>query len=133
VAFTLAHQFLGQLPREMRAAVLANGRSRVVFQLAHDDARVFEQGHSELTATDFEQLGSYEIYASLFAKGQVQPYASGRTRPLPPPSSDPEALRRSSRERYGQPLDSVEAGFSELLGDEPEPERGATGRRRRTS
>jgi hypothetical protein len=133
VAFTLAHQFLSQLPRDMRSAVLANARSRVVFQLAHDDARVFEQGHPELTAADFEQLRSYEIYASLFARGQVQPYASGRTRPLPSATSNPQTLRQASRERYGQPLDAVEGGFSALFESDQQPDLGATGRRRRSS
>lgn len=40
--FTLAHQFLDQLPSEMRAAVLANARSRVVFTVGDKNARVPE-------------------------------------------------------------------------------------------
>jgi len=113
--FTLAHQFLSQFPREMRSAVLANARSRVVFQVAHEDARVLERGHDELTAADLTALGRFELYASLYAHGQVQPYASGRSRPLPPATTDVVQLKARSRARYGQPLDSIEAGFAALL------------------
>lgn len=132
VGFTLAHQFLSQLPREMRAAVLANARSRIVFQTIHDDARVLERGHSELSAADLTALGRYELYASLFAAGQVSAYASGRSRPLPPPQSRPGHVLAHSRNQYGQPLADVEAGFAALL-DLPQNNAGTTGRRRRSS
>jgi hypothetical protein len=130
VGFTIAHQFLEQFPREIRAAVLANARSRVAFQLAHDDARVLERGHSELAATDFETLGRFELYASLFARGSVTPYASGRSRALPPATTDVAALKQRSREYWGQPLDAVEAGFGDMLTD-LEQDLGPTGRRPR--
>ncbi|MEI2775169.1 MAG: type IV secretion system DNA-binding domain-containing protein [Tetrasphaera sp.] len=65
VGFTLAHQFLGQLTPAMRAAVLSNARSRVCFQLSHEDAVVMSKGHPELGSDDFTALGQYEIYASL--------------------------------------------------------------------
>ncbi|HEX6656025.1 MAG TPA: type IV secretory system conjugative DNA transfer family protein, partial [Candidatus Limnocylindria bacterium] len=130
VGFTLAHQFLGQLPREMRAAVLANARSRVCFQLPHEDAVVMAKGHPEIAPEDFTALGQYEVYASLYAGGQVMPYASGVTLPPGPATSDADELRRRSRERYGQPLDTIEAGFAELLAGADVP-LGATGRRRR--
>ncbi|MBV9487421.1 MAG: type IV secretory system conjugative DNA transfer family protein [Frankiaceae bacterium] len=131
VAFTLAHQFVDQLPREMRSAVLANARSRVSFQLPHDDAVVLAKGHPELAPIDFESLGQYEVYASLLANGQVSPYASGRTQPPSTPTVDPTGLRLLSRERYGQPLDELEAGFAALT-EQTEAELGVTGRRRRT-
>lgn len=132
VGFVLAHQFLSQFPREMRAAVLANARSRVVFQTAHDDARLLERGHPELTAADFTALRQYELYASLFAGGQVQPYASGRSRKLPPSTSKPNQLVARSRARYGQPLSEIEADFAAMLEpDDADP--GSTGRRRRTT
>lgn len=132
VGFTLAHQFLGQLPREMRGALLANARSRVCFQLPHEDAAVMAKGHPELAAEDFTALDQYEIYASLYAGGRVTPYAAGLTLAPGPPLSDVDGLRRRSRERYGQPLDAVEAGFAELLTGADVPV-GATGRRRRQS
>jgi hypothetical protein len=130
VGFTLAHQLLGQLSQELKSGVLANARSRVCFQLAHEDASVIAKGHPELEPADLASLGQYQIYASLFASGKVTQYASGVTRPLPKANADVEAIREASRRRYGRPLDEIEASFAELLqagGDTL----GATGRRRR--
>lgn len=115
VGFTLAHQFLGQLSPAMRSAVLVNARSRVAFQTAHADAVELAKGHPELAAVDFTALGRHEVYASLYAGGQVTPYASGRTLAPVAPSSDPDVLRHLSRARYGRPLDEVERGFAEML------------------
>jgi Type IV secretion-system coupling protein DNA-binding domain len=115
VAYSLAHQFLTQLNPAMRAAVLANTRSRVCFQLAPDDAVTIARNHPEVTAEDFTSLGRYEIYASLFAAGQVTPYASGRTLPMPAPTNRAADLRARSRERYGQSLDAIEHGFADIV------------------
>jgi hypothetical protein len=132
VAFNLAHQFLDQLPRDMRAAVLANARSRVCFQLPHDDATVLAKGHPELAAEDLTTLGQYEVYASLFSGGKVTPYASGSTLAPSKPTANVPDLRRRSRERYGQPLDEIEAGFAALI-EGSGSQLGSPGRRRRTA
>lgn len=129
--FTMAHQFLRQLPESMQSAVLANARSRVAFQLSEADARVIARGHPELTPDDLTALGAFEIYASLFTGAVVSPFVSGKTLPLPPATSDPDELRRYSRERWGRPLDEVEAGLADLLPDVGSA--APTGRRRRPS
>jgi hypothetical protein len=134
VGFTLAHQFLGQLTPAMRAGVLANARSRVCFQLAHEDAVLMAKGHPELSPEDFTNLGQYQIYASLFARGAVTPYASGTTLPPAAATSNPDALRRLSREQYGRPLDEIEASFTDLvMSSNDDATSGSTGRRRRPS
>jgi len=130
VGFTLAHQFLGQLPLPMRAAVLSNTRSKVCFQLAQEDAMQMAKGHPELGAEDFTSLGQFQVYASLFARGAVTPYASGETLPPNAPSGDPQRIKQVSRERYGRPLDEIEAGFTALLAN-TEQSGGDPGRRRR--
>lgn len=133
VGFTLAHQFLSQLPPAMRAAVLANARSRVCFQLPPEDAGVLARGSRELAAEDFTALARYEMYASLVGEGQVTPFAAGRTLPPSPATSNPAAIQAASRERYGRPLSEVEAGWADVAqgGDEGTPER--LGRRPRRS
>lgn len=134
VGFTLAHQYLAQLPPNMRAAVLGTVRSRVCFQLSHDDAVVMAKGHPELVAEDLTSLGAYEVYASLFTAGRVTPYVSGRTVQAARAIIDPEVIRRASRERYGQSLDTVEAGLADLLQPaSTTDDAGASGRRRRPS
>ena len=129
VGFTLAHQFLGQFSPAMRSAVLVNARSRVAFQTAHADAAELAKGHPELTAADVTALGRHEVYASLYAGGQVTPYASGRTLAPVAPSSDPKITWHLSRERYGRPLDEVERGFADLVSFSAEADEGGADER----
>ncbi|MBV9823348.1 MAG: type IV secretory system conjugative DNA transfer family protein, partial [Actinobacteria bacterium] len=131
--FTLAHQFLGQLPLPMRTAVLSNARSRVCFQLSREDAGQLAKGHPELGAEDFTALGQYQVYASLFAHGASSPYASGVTLPPSAAISQPSELLRASQQRYGRPLDEIEAGFAELIRSGHQDSETPLGRRRRAT
>lgn len=92
LGLTLAHQHLGQLPASVREAVLANGRSRVIFQVAASDAQ----------ATALRRQG----------RGHLKPWPSvryrvGRGWDLPPlrgtgrvgPSGLGHALDTNSRSR----------------------------------
>src|SRR5947208_12897931 len=116
VGLTLAHQHLAQLPASLRAAVFANARSRVCFQLAGDDAQTMARfSGGLLEPNDFQRLRRFEAYAQLVVAGEVTDFASLRTLPLPAASSDPQAIRRLSRERYGRPVDEVEAEIRRLI------------------
>lgn len=109
VGWTLAHQSLTQLPDEAKNAVLSNARSRITFQLPAADARVIARElRGVLSAEDLQGLGAYEVAAQLFAAGSTQPVATGRTRPMVPPTSDPEEIKAWSRDRYGTGRDEVE-------------------------
>jgi len=58
LGLTLAHQHLGQLPSELRSGVLANARTKVVFQTTADDARVLAREFDpHLTPADLQGLG----------------------------------------------------------------------------
>jgi len=132
VALTLGHQHLAQLPGPLRAAVLANARSRVCFQLAGDDAQAMARlSGGQLEAQDFQRLPRFEAYAQLVAGGEVTEFASLKTEPLPPVTRDSNAVLQASRNHYGRPVDQVEAEIRSLLEGEPE-DRGAVGRRRRS-
>jgi hypothetical protein len=112
VGWVLAHQYLAQLPPDLRAAVLTNCRSRVAFQTSHDDAQTLaRESGGRLEADDFTALPAFHVYASLLEHGQVQPYASGRTLPPPPVTADANGLRRASAARYGRTPAEIEAGF----------------------
>ena len=100
---TLAHQHLDQLGDEARHAVLANARSRVVFQLPAADARLMarEMG-TILSADDLQGLGAFEVVCQLFAAGTTQAPATGKTRALGPHLVRCRAMIRvHSRQRYG--------------------------------
>lgn len=115
VGFTLANQFRSQFSSSMLAAVDANARSKVVFQLGTNDAKAMAAGQSLLTPDDFTALPAYHVYAQLVRGNAVQPWASGVTRPSSNASSNPEAVRARSRARYGRPRAEIEASFVELL------------------
>ncbi len=109
LGMTLAHQHLDQLGEDARHAVLANARSRVIFQLPAGDARIMARELGTiLSADDLQGLGAFEVVCQLFAAGTTQAPATGQTRPLGPISTDPEAIRTSSRERYGVDRGDVE-------------------------
>ncbi len=117
VGWVLAHQYEKQLPASVQAAVRANVRSRVVFQLARDDAASFAAGAvgtvtQRPEAEDFTALPAFHVYASLMESGQVQPYASGKTFPSRPATVDPAELRRSSALRFGRPIADIEVSYS---------------------
>ncbi|WP_280351506.1 type IV secretory system conjugative DNA transfer family protein [Nocardia abscessus] len=128
--FHLAHQHRAQLPKPMLEAFKNNARSKVLFQLEADDAKEAAAGQSALKAEDFSAQPAFHVYASLIRDNSSQPWVSGLTiEPPKKPSSDPEEIRRLSRERYGQPLDEIEAGFAELL--DPPSDKTTTRRKRR--
>ncbi|MBF6276397.1 MULTISPECIES: type IV secretory system conjugative DNA transfer family protein [Nocardia] len=129
--FHLAHQYQKQLPPAMLDAFRNNARSRITFQLQAGDAKDMATGQSVLAPEDFGALPAHHVYVNLMRENTVQPWASGVTLPPPPETSDPNEIRRVSRERYGQPLDEIEAGFAELLDQVNGEADGAPRRRRR--
>jgi hypothetical protein len=106
---TLAHQHLGQLPGEMQKAVLANARSRVIFQTSAGDAATLAKELTPyLTAEDLQGLPAYEVAATLSAGARIAPPVTARTLLPPAPTGLGETARQRSRERYGQNREEVE-------------------------
>jgi hypothetical protein len=109
LGLTLANQNLGQLTTDVREAVLANARSRVVFQPSASDARRLAQEVApRLTAQDLMGLGAHEVVATLSVGARVAPAATGITRPAPPAFSDGTTIRELSRQRYGRDRAEIE-------------------------
>ncbi len=117
LSLCLASQHLEQCPPELRAALLANARTRVVFQSDETDGAALAKGFAPyLDAQDLAGLGRYEVAVRMALNGTVGEPFTGRTPPLSAPlrpSSD--GLRRGSRVRYATPRASVEAELRERL------------------
>jgi len=111
----LAHQHLNQLPTDLRSGMLANARTRICFQLDHDDATVIAKSASQLKPYDFENLARYHIYARLVADGSVTPWCSAVTLPLPTQTMDAQRIIRQSRDRYGRDAAEIETALGGLL------------------
>jgi type IV secretion system coupling TraD/TrwB family protein len=110
LGFVLAHQYLGQLPPALQAAVLGTVRSWMILQPDYDDAKALERRFSPLlTADDLMNLRAHEVAMRLCLGGQTYPPVTGRTLPLGEPTSDPFAVVRASRERFGTTRSVVEA------------------------
>lgn len=107
---TLAFQHLGQLESAMRQDLLANCRSKVIFQTTAKDGHAFAQEFRPyLTADDLQGLGRYEVVAQLAAHQEVAPPLTARTLPAPPPDHYGEVALGWSRQRYGVDRAEVEA------------------------
>lgn len=130
-SLTLAHQHLGQLPRELRDAVLANSRSRVVFQAAHADAAILaKELGPDVSPDDLGALGAFEAVAQVASGSRVSPPVTIRTAPAPPPVGEAARIRSLSRRRYGRPAEQVEREVRARA--ERQPAAAAVKRRRRS-
>ena len=114
VGMTLAHQHMGQLPGDLKAAMLANARSRVIFRLGHDDAQVLSRDLAPyLSPADLEGLRAYEAAIRLSVGGQIQPPTTGATRNLRGVrAGQSQRLRRASSARWGTPVSVIEAAMA---------------------
>ncbi len=114
LGLTLAHQHLAQLTPDIRAAVLANARSKICFRLSAEDAAVMARSTDILDVRDFQSIGRYEIYASLVSDGESQPFCSAATGPLHKTVTNPARLRALSRDQYGRHVADIEAELRAL-------------------
>jgi len=130
-SFHMAHQFLDQLPAQMRTAFEANARSRAFFQLARRDAKAAADMAPGLEPEDFMALPNRHVYAQLVKDGAVTDWASGRTTDTPARASSPERILKASRTGYGVPVAEIQAGFIATV--LAEPETSATSNRRKRS
>ncbi|MCE7006602.1 type IV secretion system DNA-binding domain-containing protein [Kibdelosporangium philippinense] len=112
LGLALAHQNLDQLPTSLQKAVLANARSRVIFQTSAGDAHSLARELAPyLSAEDLQGLGAYEIVATLSAGARIAPPVTGRTLLPPPVTGLAEEAHQRSRERYGRDRADVEAAI----------------------
>lgn len=121
VGLVLAHQYLGQLPLELRGAVLGNVGSTVVFRVGAEDAQLLEyELFPPFSAGDIQRLPNYHAAVKLLARGQQLDPFSART--LPPPVPSPESqervaiIRRQSRARYASCKSKVDREIRQTLG-----------------
>lgn len=108
--FTLAHQHLAQLTSSLRAAVLANTRSRVAFRPAKADAKDLAGvlGGS-VTPDNLMQLPAYHAAAQVLVSGATSDPFEVETAPLPAATEDAQAARKAITARFGMDPDELDA------------------------
>jgi hypothetical protein len=115
VGVVAAHQHLAQLTPAVRAAMLANAQSRVLFRLPAEDAAVLSRTTRSLEPADLEGLGRFESYISLVSGGTSTPYASARMRAMPEPIRDYHTVIERSRARWGTPVEDIDTAHRALI------------------
>ena len=123
VAYTVAHQYRGQLPPDIKAGIDANCRNKIVFGLNSDDAKDMAAQAPELQALDFMSLPRYHIYTSFQSGGRSTGWISGQTLPPSPPLRLAAELKAESMKRYGVPAEQTEAELIQMMTkQEPQPD-----------
>lgn len=120
-AVTVAHQNLEQLPRDLRATVLANARTKAVFALGATDAKALERIFApSLAAADLQALDPYSLAAVIATDdgGVSRPVTLAAPPPLEP-TGTVEAARASSAEQYARPAAEVEAALRGKVSPKP--------------
>ncbi|GAA4411649.1 type IV secretory system conjugative DNA transfer family protein [Actinokineospora soli] len=109
LGMVLAHQYLGQLPPDLKAAVLGTARTQITFQVEHDDARSLAPRFAPLTADDLNGLGAHEVAIRPCVGGSTLGPVTGSTYPpvLPLGSTDDVVAR--SQATYAHDVTTVEA------------------------
>jgi hypothetical protein len=120
----MAHQYRAQLNPAIRAAIDANARNKIVFNLNAADAKDMAAMAPELAPADFMGLGRYQIYASLQNNGRSTGWISGKTSPASIATRLPVELKVRSMNLYGQnpvELDTyfADTNFTDSTGSEP--------------
>jgi hypothetical protein len=110
LVLTLANQNLGQLSKELRDAIAANARSRLVFQCSQEDAVYLARTFTPLDASALESLPRFEMAVRLAIGGATSPGFTLRTAP---PSAaaygaSASSLRIASLARYGRSREEVD-------------------------
>lgn len=128
VGMTLAHQYRGQLPPEIKAGVDANARNKIIFGLNGTDAKEITHMAPGLEAEDFMLLPRYEIYTNIMQDCKQTGWIRGVTLPPSNPIRMAAELKAESMKRYGRPAEEVEAAFLNVMDNmcENEEPRAAT-------
>ncbi|MEY2641094.1 MAG: hypothetical protein RL150_487 [Candidatus Parcubacteria bacterium] len=115
---TITHQYIEQMPEEVRAAVFGNVGTLVTFRVGAGDAEYLEKEFAPtFMATDIVNLGFAQIYLRLMIDGIGSQPFSART--LPPIAKGevnyvPQIID-ASRKQYARPRSEVEGEVRALL------------------
>jgi len=107
----LAHQYITQVPEEVRDAVFGNVGTMLTFRVGAQDAEFLEKEFEPIfTVNDLVNLPKYNIYLKLMIDGVTSDAFSATTLPPSPKNSviNTEKIIRVSRERYAEPREEIE-------------------------
>jgi hypothetical protein len=117
LCLTLSHQYIDQVPLDVRNAVFGNVGSLIAFRVGHRDAEVltteFSKAFSESQLTG---LANHEVCAKIICDGEYREPFIGRTYPpMARRTARREKIIRRSREKYAERRDIVEERITKWL------------------
>ncbi|MFD3596407.1 type IV secretory system conjugative DNA transfer family protein [Nocardia sp. NPDC058640] len=125
LSLVLAHQNLGQLPRELRDGISANARSKIIFTASPEDAHDLARHTSPwLSEHDLTHLDVFHAAARVLVSGQQAPPFTFTTEALPPPTPGRARTIRAAALRstaVPTPVDDIEAEPKPVLDIAPRP------------
>jgi hypothetical protein len=106
LSMTLAHQYLGQLPKELEEGISTNARSKVFFNASPEDAkRLSRHTMPRLSDHDLSNLGVYHVAARLVLGGEEAPPFTAVTEKLPPAiPGRAKAIRKAAKVNTRPPV-----------------------------
>ncbi|MDP3988855.1 MAG: type IV secretion system DNA-binding domain-containing protein [bacterium] len=109
LSFTLAHQYLEQIPLDVQQAILGNVGTVISFRIGPHDAKIMSSVF-QLPFRYIENLGFGELYLSLSIDGTVSPpfFASALPLFLSPEHTHAREIVEHSRAMYGHEHASIE-------------------------
>lgn len=110
LSLTVAHQYLTQLPEDIKGAVFGNVGSMAVFRVSPEDAKFLEtQFHPSFTAADIIKIENYHAYVKMLSNGSpVRPFDIVAYPPEKGSHANIEMLKELSYVTYGRPKDEVQ-------------------------
>jgi type IV secretory pathway TraG/TraD family ATPase VirD4 len=110
LSLNIAHQYIAQLPEDIKGAVFGNVGSMALFRVGPDDAQYLESQLSPtFTASDLMKIENYHAYMKMLVRGEPKkPFDIVALAPEHGDRSRVDPLRELSYLTYGRPRDEVE-------------------------
>lgn len=110
LSLTVAHQYIKQIPENIKGAIFGNVGSKIVFRISEEDAKFLEASFAPtFTASDIMKIENLNAYVSLLVKGYPQKPFNIREDFNPRGDKGvQEILKQMSYEKYGRPREEVE-------------------------
>ncbi|MBI5621497.1 type IV secretory system conjugative DNA transfer family protein [Candidatus Falkowbacteria bacterium] len=114
LCLTISHQFLSQVPADIKGAVFGNVGSLISFRVGADDGEyISKEYYPVFTVHDFINLGVREILVKMSIDGHTSPPFSAFTKRVPDPPEDSAQIVKMIMDnihtKYTRPLADVEA------------------------
>lgn len=107
---TIAHQYIAQLPEDVKATAFGNVGSIIVFSVGGDDAAYLQKEFTPIfSADDMINLNTREMYVKMSIDGKMTQPFSAKTVNVPKPTTDYSVeIINNSRMRYSKNKAAVE-------------------------